>query len=450
MFTTKIVFPFILSFVIITGFVSQSRSDEAETAGFQNTAESALRQSLAFMKTLQRYGGWAMAWTSDRAVTVGEHAVKPKEIITVQPPATPGTAGVYLRAYRILGNRDDLETAMKAGDALIVGQLNCGGFPHEFVPGDSKNRSGTFDDDVTQAATRFLIDLWKISGEKRFEKAARRCARFMLDSQYENGGWPQAYPLRKGYSRYITINDDAMQDVIRTLILCYHTFDDQRYYDAALRGADCLLASQGTGKQAGWPQQWQVNGEPAPARRFEPVALTTAETVGVLRLLLEVYRETGDKKYLKAGPPCFEWLKRSQLPNGRWARFYEYKSNRPIYCTQDGTIIFDVSKARPGYGWQGNYFDTILEKTYKRLMEAAPEERFSILDKKPKPSLPQLRRRAEAAISQLDRQGRWLSDVPEKARVVHPNFSEDVRYIQSSDFVRNAHTILDYLEKSRD
>ncbi|MGC9329582.1 MAG: pectate lyase, partial [Candidatus Hinthialibacter sp.] len=373
--------------IAITGF--------CEEADEKVNVEQSLRSALSFMQTLQRNGGWAMRWTSDYQMTWGEHAVRPREIITVQPPATPGTAGTYLRAYQILKEPEYLSTAIQAGEALVKGQLECGGFPHEFIPGKIERKPGTFDDDVTQGATRYLLALWKETQEQKFLDSVKRCAQFMLDAQYENGGWPQAYPLSKGYSRYITLNDDAMMDVIRTLFLLYHELGDQRYYEAAVRGADCLLQLQGEPPQAGWAQQFTPEGAPAPARRFEPVGLSSAESIGVLRLLLEVYLETGDKKYLEAGPPAFEWLKASILPNGKLARLYQYGDNRPIYSTEEGEIIYDVSLARAGYSWQGHYWDSRLQQLYAKLMEAPVEKRKDIAGRPSHPSLDSLKRAAQ-------------------------------------------------------
>ncbi len=407
--------------------------------------EQDLRKALSYMNSLQQNGGWATQWSSDLKLTWGEHALRPREIITVQPPATPGVGGLFLRASQVLHDPAYLKIAVAAGDALIDGQLDCGGFPHEFVPGDKKNKSGTFDDDVTQGATRFLIDLFNVSGEERFAKAARRCAQFMLDSQYPNGGWPQAFPLSKGYSRYITLNDRAMMDVMRTLFLCYHQFGDKRYYDAALRGAICLIALQGKSPQGGWAQQYEVNGTPAPARRFEPIALSSAESIGVLNVMLDVYKETNDLKYLGVGQAAFEWLHNSKLPNGKWARFYELKSNRPLYCTPEGEIVFDVALARPGYSWQGNYFSPSLEKTYKELLSGSAKSPDKPKTIKRRVALKEV----EPYLESLDKQGRWISQMESSAQKQYQDNIGDpdgIGIIQSGVFVRNAGRLLDYLE----
>ena len=69
-------------------------------------------------------------------------------------------------------------------------------------------------------------------------------------------------------------------------------------------------------------------------RRFEPPAITGGESQGVMRTLLVLYRATGKKKYLEPLPRAIEYLSTSRLPDGRLARFYELKTNKPLYFTR--------------------------------------------------------------------------------------------------------------------
>jgi hypothetical protein len=56
--------------------------------------------------------------------------------------------------------------------------------------------------------------------------------------------------------------------------------------------------------------------------------------VDIIRTLLDLHLYTGDAGYLKPIPPALEWFQRSRTPNGQWARFYELKTNRPLYFTK--------------------------------------------------------------------------------------------------------------------
>ena len=75
----------------------------------------------------------------------------------------------------------------------------------------------------------------------------------MLSAQYPNGGWPQFYPLGRGYSRHITFNDGAMIGVMRTLKDVASNPKDYPFVDekvreqcrqALARGLQCILDSQ--------------------------------------------------------------------------------------------------------------------------------------------------------------------------------------------------------------
>ena len=89
---------------------------------------------------------------------------------------------------------------------------------------------------------------------------------------------------------------------------------------------------------------------PAWARVFEPPCVTGGESQGVMRILMTLYRETGDKKYLEPIPRALEYLKRSEVPRGTaeifrrippgpvLARFYELKTNKPLYITKGSRL----------------------------------------------------------------------------------------------------------------
>jgi hypothetical protein len=99
--------------------------------------------------------------------------------------------------------------------------------------------------------------------------------------------------------------------------------------------------------QPAWAQQYDAAMHPAWARVFEPPAVTGGESQGVLRTLLLLYRETGDRKYLTPVPRALDYLRRSVVPRGEaevfrripagepiLARFYELETNRPLYITK--------------------------------------------------------------------------------------------------------------------
>ena len=112
---------------------------------------------------------------------------------------------------------------------------------------------------------------------------------YLLAAQYPNGGWPQFFPVRKDYSRYVTFNDQAMINVLTLLddvangtspLDFVDSARRQRAAAAVQRGVEVILRSQVTvkGTLTVWGAQHdEVTLEPRQARAFEPVSLASAE-----------------------------------------------------------------------------------------------------------------------------------------------------------------------------
>ncbi|SMO53925.1 pectate lyase [Gracilimonas mengyeensis] len=449
----------------------------------QYETEKSVRTALEAMQKLQKNGGWAMAWTTDGSATFGEWLLRKDDIITIQPPGTPAIGSVFLKAFEVLEDSSYLQTAIQAGDALLQGQFSHGGFPQEFYPGrfsqdtswfqhyDSsggawfppniegadiyinENGSGTFDDRTTQSAALFLLDLGQKTDLSRFKDAARKAAKFMLDAQYPNGGWPQKYPLQENYTRFITLNDAAMPSVMSTLFTFSEVLGDSTYYEAGIRGAYYLLDIQKKHKETGWAQQYTLDGEPVGARPWEPAALSAAETVDVTDFLIEVYIATGDKKYLKSGMAAIEWLNEIRLPNGNWARFYNPHTNQPVYMGGAGNTTSDLDEAlkyHSGYSWQGDYLDSDLMKRYEVLIEGSAEDRFKLYATYEQKSDENLSHKIQMILSEQKQNGLWTKQMSgETLDFYHLKFGqqkETPTIIDSQDFVDNVGLMLEFIE----
>ena len=68
----------------------------------------------------------------------------------------------------------------------------------------------------------------------KYKEAYLKGVDYLLSSQYENGGFPQYYPLKKGYYTHITFNDDAMIGVLSLLRDIANGNDDHKFVDEAL------------------------------------------------------------------------------------------------------------------------------------------------------------------------------------------------------------------------
>lgn len=477
----------------------------------RDEALAALRKAVAFHREqVARHGGYVWASSGDLTLREGEAKVGP-DSIWVQPPGTPTVGEACLDAWRATGEKAFLDAARDAGEALLRGQLESGGWNYriEFaspardkfyyrLDADGKPRNielprgarerpagwttwsrerisgnqSTLDDDTTQAATRFLIrlDAALEQRDERVHEAARYALRSLLLTQYPNGGWSANYDrfpvqppseddypiVRAGYPEawpktwpkdftgcYVT-NDGLYPDMIDTLLLAYDTYDDNAYRQAALRAGDFLLLAQMPEPQPAWAQQYDAQMHPVWSRAFEPPAVTGGESQGIMEALMHLASRTGEKKYLEPIPRAIAYLRKSQLPDGRLARFYELKTNRPIYFTRNREgkheLTYSAENLATGYGYIVNSRLDALERRYKELASAPLKPRR---DERRSPRVTDaLAADARRAIDALDERGAWVEKAALRAHKVTPESG----VIRSETFVRNVRLLSRYLE----
>jgi hypothetical protein len=119
-----------------------------------------------------------------------------------------------------------------------------------------------------------------------------------------------------------------------------------------------------------------------------------------------VFRRTGDRKYLETIPRALDYLKSCELPDGKVARFYELKTNRPLYFDRDYKLTYDDSDMPTHYGFQLDSGVAKLRKRYESLARLSPQQLAESGKRSGVPS----RRSVQGIIDQLDSRGAWLSD----------------------------------------
>jgi len=447
-----------------------------------------LERAGAYMASIATHGGWLWAYSLDLRQRRGEQPASASQI-WVQFPGTPHMGETYLRMYEATGEVRHLERARDAALALVAGQLESGGWDYaiDFDPAqrmawryrvDSasppshaqqsaiSNRS-VYDDDTTQAALRFLLAFDKVAAGVPNGRNARVSAALsyglekLLQAHYPNGAWPQRWDgeshgrpdagnrrarIARDYPRHYvitdfhrlyTFNDNTQRDLLLTLLAAWRHSGDERYRDAVLRGADFVLRAQLPPPQRAWAQQYNERLEPAWARRFEPPAVASAESANVVRMLLDLYVEFGNARYLNAAQQALAWFARSELEPNRWARFYELSTNRPIYGSDDGAIYYDLDAVAPrlrGYAWTGaynvaaarGYFDDIVARGRDAIRAANGRTSKSAA----RPSADAARVRT--VLAALDSQGRWVE--PQSAG-----------WITTATFIENIGLLCDFL-----
>lgn len=442
--------------------------------------ESAMKRAGSFFRSKAAMnGGYVYYWSPDLSVRLGEGVAKPYQIF-IQPPSTPSVGMAFLHAYDATGDPLYLNAAHDAGKAIIYGQLKSGGWrqtvdfdPRSKTIGYYRNGKGskkgsnnsTLDDDQSQSAMRFLIRLDKALGFKKREvhESISIALNALLAAQFPNGAFPQVwtgptprnkvikasfptYDYRtegrfKNYWDMYTLNDGLAGAVTQVLIEAHETYKDVRYLNALKQLGNFLILAQMPEPQPAWAQQYGYNMHPIWARKFEPPAITGGETQDVLDVLMTIYEITKDERYLKPVPSAMNWLKRSHLKDGRLARYYEMRSNKPLYMERSGkvySLTYSDSNLPSHYGWKITSHLSELSQRYSQIKAGiAPQ-------KKPVTST-----EVKRIISGLDRYGRWISTFRGEALSGQPKFKPGDHYINADVFNQNMETLSSYLNEMK-
>ena len=291
------------------------------------------------------------------------------DIVVLRSPGTPAAILSLLTGYRLTGRDRYRETAVRAGDLLVAIQMRSGGWFSEMpVYGGHPARwfsltllRTAIDDDVTPGAIRALLALWDATGDGRYRAAAERGLAFLLERQLPGGAWPLvARPpwkqmIWRDFEDAPTLNDGATTQSIVTLLAGFRALGRADMLLAARRGGDWIVRAQHAAPQAAWAQQYDEEGAPASARRYERVALASWESRYALDALLALAETTGDLTYCAPVEPAIRWLEHSQLTPGCWARFYEFETNAPLYFNEQRQAVGSPAAAHQPYDWKGDF-----------------------------------------------------------------------------------------------
>jgi PelA/Pel-15E family pectate lyase len=307
--------------------------------------------------------------------------------------------------------------AVRIADNLLLYQHDNGGWPKNIdmaEPLDAKGRAkvekarrdteSTIDNGATHTQLTYLARVYDATKSPKYRAAFEKGFDWLLAAQYPNGGWPQYFPVRKGYYTHITFNDDAMIGVLELLrdvaaAKAPYAWADAarraRATDAVRRGNDCIVKCQilVNGKRTVWCQQHdEKTFAPAPARKFEPAALCSTESAAITRYLMQIPSPSPEVRQAVEG--AVAWFKSAQLTGQRyirkpapgtergydmvleadpaapplWARMYEIGTNRPIFTGRDSIVRYRVTEIeyerRTGYAWYSDRPGALLEKDF--------------------------------------------------------------------------------------
>jgi PelA/Pel-15E family pectate lyase len=330
------------------------------------------------------------------------------------------TQGQIIPWRRCLNQQPDFyatEQAIRIADNLLLYQRESGGWQKNtemasVLSEQDKSRllkaktrnDATLDNSATRTQMRYLAIVYQATEIERFKNAFLKGLDYVLEAQYDNGGWPQRYPNPKGYSRHITFNDGTMIGVLNLLRDVAgkkppYTFIDEsrrsRAEAAVQKGIECILKCQivANGKKTAWcAQHDEKTFVPRKARSYELPSISGAESVGIVRFLMNV--DKPDPEIIEAVQAAVAWFDEAKLegikqirkqdkskPRGFdkviiedasappiWARFYDIETKKPIFCSRDGipkATLAEISyERRNGYSWLGYYATDLLAKEY--------------------------------------------------------------------------------------
>lgn len=315
--------------------------------------------------------------------------------------------------------------AVRIADNVLLYQRDTGGWPKNIdmarllteleVPtlvAQKQEIDSNIDNGATYTQLTFLAKVYQGKKLERHKEAFLKGLDYLLKAQYDNGGWPQYFPIPEGYYAHITFNDGAMIGVLELLQDIAqkkpsYVFVDEsrrsRAEQAVQKGITLILKSQVMvkGQRTVWGAQHdEVTLAPAPARTFEPVSLVSAESVGIVRFLMSLNQP--NQQVIDAVESAVKWFERSKIPGIKWtrkpdtakpgsfqsvvvrdenaesvwARFYEIGTNRGVFVGRDSVIKYSVeeieAERRNGYRWYVDDPAQLLKKDYPAWLKKWP------------------------------------------------------------------------------
>lgn len=438
------------------------------------TVLTAIEKAAAYYyEELSVEGGYASSWDRITGIGFTEHN-ESSDLISIQPHGTTTMGLALVRAYEATGSEILLRFATEAALCLTKCQLSSGGWPSDFdfhperakryhrridqLDGDMQKGKridvSTLDDNKTQSALRFLLEYSRTAGVETpasVEASLRFGLGRLMEIQASNGGFPQQYsnetrstvppelkasipdeyrrdwPKEK-YSRYLTLNDDNLLHITSLFLRAAEIKSDDSYLEAAQRCGNFLLLAQLPEPHPGWAQQYDDSMQPVWARKFEPPAVSSIETMGALETLYELWIATGDQKFLEPFPAALNWLSNSRLDNGKWARFYELGTNKPLYCDADDySLTYSDENLPSHYGFQiAESFARKIDRMRKDLERPRENVVLSRSGEKGKEAR-SLAGKVKIALETQDKDGYWINEgkIDAKRYVTHLNTMSD-------------------------
>lgn len=285
----------------------------------------------------------------------------PGETLKILAPAKPAPHGpVFEVSSKTPPEYYSSPEAKTVAEAIVSYQLPSGGWSKAIAydkgarpkgtswvcQSQTFHYAGTFDNRSTTEQIHFLALMHEAAPNLVYRDAVLRGLGYVFESQYPTGGWPQCYPLEGAYHDAVTLNDNAMVNVLGLLLMAADGKNGFGWLNAEQRASARSAFDQGLatllrlqvrydGKPTVWAAQYDVfTLQPVSARGFEPVGLSGAgESVESLRFLMKLPHPSPE--IIASVEGALQWFGDHKLtaPDGstRWARFYDVHKQIPFY-----------------------------------------------------------------------------------------------------------------------
>ncbi|MGA9671738.1 MAG: pectate lyase [Terracidiphilus sp.] len=402
----------------------------ANVIGTNIIAKPVSRERIATLPKKEHKEWTAYLDRSDRQKAIDKQTLKDEQQVAgnTHPKHAPMGRGMFALRADHPAEWFTSDEALRAARNIITYQIADGGWsknidmvagpraPGDLYDADNMNRFpdptdfdkpveenwhyiATLDNDSTWMQIRFLarvatalLAAHRDADAAPIRVSVERGVRYLLDSEYPNGGWPQVWPLEGGYHDAITINDDAMTHAVQILRDVSEGAPDYAFLPQELkrlagpaseRGIECLLRLQITekGSKTAWAQQYDaLTLEPTSARNYEMAALSSDESFSIAEFLMGLSKPTPQE--VAAVYAAADWVTKVEIhgyrygsgdfradrasPGGRtltavagagpiWARYYQIGTDKPIFGDRDKSIHDTVNELsrerRNGYAW---------------------------------------------------------------------------------------------------
>ena len=310
-------------------------------------------------------------------------------------------------------NKLDTNDIFGIADNLLAYQNPDGGWPKNIdwlgiLNADSiksvmtdREKESTFDNRNIYSQVEYLSKVYHYSGNEKYKQSALKGFYYILENQYENGGW-------KGCDAdAITFNDEVMTGIMGILLDIKYDAEWYDWLEEVLR-EQLMISYQKAlsvtlkcqidvhGEKTAWCQQHDhTTFKPVMARSYELPSITARESSDIVIFLMRI-RDPGDS-IVMAVESAVAWFERVKIENyvysrikipevkyhettvdydmvfipdstakPVWARYYDLENSQPFLCRRDGKIVYKLEdigfERRIGYAWYGYWPEKVLEK----------------------------------------------------------------------------------------